>query len=37
MLKRFHFDRQAQGNPYKPQQAATKQKVSDIIIRDENG
>jgi hypothetical protein len=37
MRKRFHFDPQAQGNSYKPQQAATKQRVSDIIIRDENG
>ncbi len=37
MRKRFHFDPQAQGNSYKPQQAATKQRVFDIIIRDENG
>ncbi len=34
MRKRFHFDRQAQANSYKPQQATTKQRVSDIIIRD---
>lgn len=34
MRKRFHFDRQAQANSYKPQQATTKQRVSDVIIRD---